>query len=358
MVNYTNSELADIHYMYGLADGSARTARRLYQEKFPNRVTPDSRTFSNLHRRLAETGTFKGNHQLKGAHRTTRTPEIEEAVLNSIDENPTLSTRKIGFNLNISHFLVWKILHDFLLYPYHVQRVQSLLPRDFPLRINFCQWFLEMVAQNPLFDSEIMFTDEANFSRNAIRNFHNNHIWAEENPHAIVECNHQQQFSVNVWAAILGNYLIGPFFLPARLNGHTYRRFLEENLPILLEEVPIVIRDRMWLLHDGAPAHFSVEARNYLNRRFNNRWVGRGGPQAWPPRSPDLNSLDFFLWGHLKALVYNTPINNLEDLKDRIIDSCDIIRNTEGIFQRVRDNMKRRAQACIAAGGGHFQHFI
>ncbi|GBL73687.1 hypothetical protein AVEN_230681-1 [Araneus ventricosus] len=34
------------------------------------------------------------------------------------------------------------------------------------------------------------------------------------------------------------------------------------------------------------------------------RWIGRGGPVLWPPRSPDLTSLDFFLWGHLKELVY------------------------------------------------------
>lgn len=358
MVEFTNEELADMHYMYGLADGRSPEARRLYQERFPNRVIPDRRTFANVHRRLTETGTLKPNNQLKGAHRTVRTPEIEEAVLNSIDENPELSTRKIGSNLNISHVLVWKILHDFLLYPYHIQRVQALLPRDFPLRVNFCRWFLERIAHNPLFDREIMFTDEANFSRNAIRNFHNNHIWADENPHAVVEFNHQEQFSVNVWVGIVDNYLIGPFFLPERLNGHNYRRFLEEDLPILLEEVPILIRNRMWFMHDGAPAHFSVTAREYLNHAFNNRWIGRGGPQPWPPRSPDLNSLDFFLWGHLKSLVYRTPVNNLEELKDRIRASCDLIRNTEGILQRVRDNMRKRAEACILQGGGHFQQLI
>jgi hypothetical protein len=25
---------------------------------------------------------------------------------------------------------------------------------------------------------------------------------------------------------------------------------------------------------------------------------------VWPPSSPDLNPCDFFLWGHLKQLVY------------------------------------------------------
>ena len=259
---------------------------------------------------------------------------------------------------NISHVLVWRIFYNFLLHPYHIQRVQALLPRDFPLRINFCQWFLENIAQNPSFDCEIMLTDEANFSRNEIKNFHNNHVWAEENPHAVVESNHQNQFSVNVWVGIVENHIIGSFFLPERLNGNIYRRFLEEDLPILLEEVPLLIRDRMWFMHDGAPAHFSLEVREFLNRTFNNRWAGRGGPQPWPPRSPDLNSLDFFLWAHLKTLVYSTPVNSVEELKNRIRTSCDVIKNTEGILQRVRVNMRRRAEACILGGGGHFQQLL
>jgi hypothetical protein len=30
----------------------------------------------------------------------------------------------------------------------------------------------------------------------------------------------------------------------------------------------------------------------YLNKQFPNRWIGRGIPQNWPPRSPDLNPPD------------------------------------------------------------------
>lgn len=73
---------------------------------------------------------------------------------------------------------------DFLLYPYHILRVQPLLPRDFPKRMEFCEWYIGNVAQNPQFELQIMFTDEVNFSRNSIQNFHNNHLWCEENPHA------------------------------------------------------------------------------------------------------------------------------------------------------------------------------
>jgi hypothetical protein len=40
---------------------------------------------------------------------------------------------------------------------------------------------------------------------------------------------------------------------------------------------------------------------------FNNTCHGWWGLTAWSPHLPDLNSLDFYLWGHLKTPVYAAP---------------------------------------------------
>lgn len=358
MENYTNSEMAEMHFIYGLANGNSREARRLYMERYPNRMIPNHRMFSNIHSRLVETGTLNKNTHDAGRPRTVRTPQVEEAVLNEIDQHPDTSTRKIAEHLNISHQVVWRTLNDSLLYPYHIQRVQALLPRDFPCRIIFCQWYLTRLAVDPNFDCKILFTDEANFSRNSIINFHNNHIWALENPHGIVETRFQENFSLNVWGGIIGGHLIGPVFLPGRLTGQSYRYFLQHELPLLLEDLPLLLRNQMWYMHDGAPPHFSILAQEYSNEVYENKWIGRGGPQSWPPRSPDLNSLDFFLWGHIKSLVYTTPVNTLDDLRNRILDAFETIRNTPRVFENVRASMRRRAEACIRVGGGHFQQLL
>ena len=358
MVQFTNSEMADMHFCYGMAHGNSNAARRIYHERFPQRVVPNRRTFVRLHARLSETGSFKRSTVVIGRPATVRTVQIEEAVLNEIEVNPHTSTRKIAEVLNITHVTVWQILRDQQLYPYHMQRVQALLPRDLPLRLAFSNWLRGKIIRNPGFLSRILFTDEACFSRNSIINYHNNHIWAENNPHALIENNFQEQFSFNIWVGIVGDYLIGPHFLPPRLNGEEYRRFLEFVLPELLEEIPAMERFRMWYMHDGAPPHFSVVARQFLDENYHNRWIGRAGPHPWPPRSPEMNPLDYFLWGHIKALVYKTPIQSEEDLRNRIINSCDIIKNTPGIFRRVRNSMMRRLDGCIEAEGGHFQHLI
>lgn len=50
----------------------------------------------------------------------------------------------------------------------------------------------------------------------------------------------------------------------------------------------------IWFQQDGAPPHYGVEVRHYLDEIFPNKWIGRRGAIEWPPRSPDLTPLDFF----------------------------------------------------------------
>ncbi|GFU46221.1 hypothetical protein TNCV_2155541 [Trichonephila clavipes] len=52
---------------------------------------------------------------------------------------------------------------------------------------------------------------------------------------------------------------------------------LHASKPDLLQDVPIVLRNRMWFQHDGAPAHFSPDVRSYLNATFGVRFIGHGG---------------------------------------------------------------------------------
>jgi hypothetical protein len=76
------------------------------------------------------------------------------------------------------------------------------------------------------------------------------------------------------------------------LTGDTYLAFLRNELPGFLEDIPLMVRSQMYFQHDGAPSRFSRHVREYLNA-YTNRWLGRGGPVAWPPKSPDLTPLDY-----------------------------------------------------------------
>ena len=43
---------------------------------------------------------------------------------------------------------------------------------------------------------------------------------------------------------------------------------------------------------------------------------------AWPPRSMDLISMDFFLPGHIKALIYTSPVDAEENLIAHIVEAA------------------------------------
>jgi hypothetical protein len=114
----------------------------------------------------------------------------------------------------------------------------------------------------------------------------------------------------------------------------------------------------MWFMHDGAPAHFARAVRRHLTRRYGERYMGRGGPVPWPPRSPDLNPMDYCVWGHVKSLVYTSAVDTVEELEDRIEGACQQIRNEPGVFERIRNSMRRRVQCCVQMQGQHFEHLL
>ena len=157
----------------------------------------------------------------------------------------------------------------------------------------------------------------------------------DNNPHAII----QKLSTGSVFVEYLCWYNWGCLFIsiiPQRLNGVVYLNFLSENLPTLVDDVLLQIRHNMWFIHDGAPAHFSNNVRNHLNRTFPNKWIGCGGPIRWPARSPDLNPLDYFLWDHLQTLVNYSPVDTMEELRVIIMNAINRIRQTPGMFEWIR----------------------
>ncbi|PSN39398.1 hypothetical protein C0J52_16579 [Blattella germanica] len=99
------------------------------------KLQPERRTFTRLHQRLRENGSF-AHHVREGRPRSI-TPDVEERVLDIVHERPSTSTRIATQERVLSHLSVWRILHRQLLYPYHLQRVQALNNADFPPRENF-----------------------------------------------------------------------------------------------------------------------------------------------------------------------------------------------------------------------------
>ena len=63
---------------------------------------------------------------------------------------------------------------------------------------------------------------------------------------------------------------------------------------------------------NDAPPHWGSHVRRFLDATFPNRWIGRDGPTPWPPRSPDITPLDFYLWGMLRKNCFRHQFQILQ----------------------------------------------
>ncbi|GBN25045.1 hypothetical protein AVEN_108528-1 [Araneus ventricosus] len=104
---------------------------------------------------------------------------------------------------------------------------------------------------------------------------------------------------------------------------------------------------------DGAPPHYDNIVREFLDTTFLQLWIGRDAVMAWPPRSPDITPLDFYLWGYVKQHVYSERINDVNLLKPRITDIIHSV--TPDVHTRVWEELDYRLDVCRATNGTHIE---
>lgn len=112
-------------------------------------------------------------------------------------------------------------------------------------------------------------------------------------------------------------------------------------------------------MHDGAPPHITNLVRQCLDDNYR-CWIGRGEGAnkllGWPPRSPDLNMMDFFLWGLLQHRVHINPPDSIEELRNTVLNEANDI--PPDMLHRVHGNLKKRLQKCIEVKGELFEHLM
>lgn len=347
-------EKIEMIFIYGECRRNVNDAVAMYAERFPDRRAPSRASFYRVVGDFTQNGSVQPKKRKRQA--TVNNEANQIAVLAAIALNPEVSSRSIARDSGISQTSVMRILKINKFHPYHICLHQELHGNDFANRMVFCQWVHERLQLNRNFLRHVLFSDESTFTNHGNVNKHNMHYWSVENPHWLREVEHQRPWSVNVWCGIMENRLIGPYFIEGTLNGQKYRDFLDTELKVMLEHLTLDEKLNMWFQHDGCPAHFSRISREALDRDYTDRWIGRGGPVAWPARSPDLTPLDFFLWGTIKDKVYQNVPTTPANMMERITNACRDI-NEETIL-RCHDSFIKRIDKCIEVNGHHFEHLL
>ena len=138
-----------------------------------------------------------------------------------------------------------------------------------------------------------------------------------------------------------------------------YLQMINDGVVLQLEEhferqVRGVFR-RLWWAQDGVPAHRLIAVRDRLRELFWERVIAVNHDVEWPPRSPDLMPCDYPLWGHLKNKVFVTPPRDLDELRIRIVNVVDVLRNDRAMVRRALQGMLRRCQLCVERESGHVE---
>ena len=130
--------------------------------------------------------------------------------------------------------------------------------------------------------------------------------------------------------------------------------YVNDLLPKLIEDCESLLPNNFVFQQDGAPGHSS---------RLAQEWIERHSPEfvkkdQWPPNSPDLNPLDYHVWGAMleRYKVFTPKPTNKAELKTVLEAIWEDL--PQGAIDLAVLTFRKRLQACIRADGGHFEHLL
>lgn len=155
--------------------------------------------------------------------------------------------------------------------------------------------------------------------------------------------------SVMVWAGITSFGKTPLIFVErgVKINAQVYQQVILRDVV-----VPWCRHRNIVLQQDWAPAHGARTTKEFCDAHFPGWW----GKDLWPSNSPDLNPMDYSVWGILESKACAKTHNSVESLKASLQRAWDEI--TPKMLATIVVNFRKRLKACVAAKGGHFEHLM
>ena len=151
------------------------------------------------------------------------------------------------------------------------------------------------------------------FDANGQINRQNDRIYAASRDDANSDMGlHQMKkypFKVMVWLGMTWNGFTSLVVLPPKKSFNS-DFYIESVLPIVSSYGTRLIGTNFVFQQDGASCHTSEKTINQLK----NLGITYIGPDKWPPNSPDLNPLDYFVWNEIEDRMKSRKFNGRDGL--------------------------------------------
>lgn len=303
-------------------------------------------------KRFSETGSIATRHG-ENRKRTATSKEMVRKVRLRLKRNPRQSARAMARDLKISVRSLCRILKDDLhVRPYKIQKVHFLSELQMKVRLERAKELKRRIAAQEL--PNIVFSDENFFTVEQSVNKQNDRVWLRNkkgaNSDLLQATRRQGAASVMVWGGITADGRTPLVFIPegVKVNGPVYRELVLEGA--LKPWIRKHFNTRPFTFQqDSAPSHTARETQEWL--RVNT--PGFITSKEWPPYSPDLNPMDFSIWGILEAKVSATRYTTVEGLKAALLREWKRIPLT--VLRSSCDAFVGRLTQVTKAKGGHIE---
>lgn len=250
-----------------------------------------------------------------GRPHAVRTPALIKATRDLIRKNPARSARKLAKNMNVSQSTMCTFFkHDLGLKAYKKHKIHGLTTAQKKKRFERSKMLLSWRRGD-----EIIFSDEKLFLLQESHNAQNDRVWCASIEKIPDNKRQVQRFqnvsSVMVWGAISKRGKFPLVFIDkgVKINQQYY---LEHVLidQVLPNAKAMYDKDYYCFQQDGAPAHTAKRVQAWCDENL----VDYIPKDEWPPSSPDLNPLDFCIWGYMQQQLGSKKINSIDGFKKQI----------------------------------------
>ena len=120
----------------------------------------------------------------------------------------------------------------------------------------------------------------------------------------------------------------------------------------MLPAIKHVAGDTFVFQQNNAPSHCAKDTIKVLQQETPD-FIS---PDLWPPDSPDLNLVDYKVWGVMQQKVHECRMNSVNELKLCLIDVWNSLQ--QNVIDAAINEWRKQLRACVHADGQYFEHLL